>query len=186
MKGGRKNLKKEALQGCPEPQEGQTIMQVVSLRGSNVIEVMDGMGLKTLALLPAKFHKSLWIKKGNYVLVETSNREKAMEAGSKVTCMIVHVLFDEQMRTLRKSLFWPEGFNVEKQCSVTSMERTDVNCIADMEKLDLQSQKQQTNDENEESSSDDSLPPLEANCNRRAPQQFHVSSSEDEMMDSDS
>uniref|UniRef100_A0A0D6QTM6 S1-like domain-containing protein n=1 Tax=Araucaria cunninghamii TaxID=56994 RepID=A0A0D6QTM6_ARACU len=187
MRGGRKNLKKEALQGCPEPQEGQLIMQVVSLRGSNLIEVMDSMDSKTLAMLPAKFHKSLWIKRGSYVLVEGSNREKASEAGSKVTCMIVHVLFDEQVRTLQKSCYWPEGFNVDKcqRCSETSKERSDVNGVTNMDKLDLPIQKEQENHESEESSSDDGLPPLEANCNRRTPQQLDLTSSEEETSDSD-
>jgi len=43
---------------------------------------------------------------GNYVLVEESDRERALEAGNKVTCAIVQVLFEEQVRTLRKSSRW--------------------------------------------------------------------------------
>ncbi|GLJ05020.1 hypothetical protein SUGI_0009530 [Cryptomeria japonica] len=173
MRGGRKNLKKEALQGCLEPQAGQTIMQVVSLRGSNLIEVMDSMGSKTLALFPAKFHKSLWIKRGSYVLIEGSDREKAMEAGSKVTCMIVQVLFDENVRILRKSHHWPEGFDADKQHSISTA------------KNDVLHEKEQENCRSEESS-DDGLPPLEANCNRRGPQQLQSLSNEEETSDSDS
>ncbi|KAH7554598.1 hypothetical protein JRO89_XS12G0243000 [Xanthoceras sorbifolium] len=73
-------------------QDGQSVMQVVSLRGSNLIEVMDSQGEKSLALFPAKFQKSLWIKRvllryafycsvfgktGNAILL------KIMEAGEK-------------------------------------------------------------------------------------------------------
>lgn len=43
MKGGRKNLKKRAVESSEDKlsiQDGQSIMQVVSLRGSNLIEVL--------------------------------------------------------------------------------------------------------------------------------------------------
>lgn len=175
---GRKNSKKEALEGCFEVPEGQTVMQVVSSRGSNLIEVMDDKGFKTLALFPAKFHKSLWIKRGNYVLVEESDREKALEAGSKVTCVILQVLFEEQVRTLRKSSSWPQGFNVDKTSSVTA---TAGGSDSKAHKLDLLSEKEQY----EEYSSDEGLPPLEANCNRHFPQESHSTSNE-ETSDSDS
>lgn len=39
MKGGRKNLKRAAEEQSLTLQDGQSIMQVVSLRGSNLIEV---------------------------------------------------------------------------------------------------------------------------------------------------
>eukprot|EP01018_Ginkgo_biloba_P025577 Gb_18827 [translate_table: standard] len=188
MRGGRKNLKKEALEGCPDLQEGQTIMQVVSLRGSNLIEVMDSSGSKTLALLPAKFHKSLWIKRESYVLVEESDREKALEAGNKVTCIILQVLFDEQVRMLRKSPCWPEGFNVDKSCSTTATDKSDVKCKSIMMgRLGVHSEnKEQENHVEEESSSEDEgLPPLEANCNRLRPREMNLTS-EDETSDSDS
>lgn len=175
---GRKNSKKEALEGCFEIPEGQTVMQVVSSRGSNLIELMDDTGFKTLALFPAKFHKSLWIKRGNYVLVEESDRERALEAGSKVTCVILQVLFEEQVRTLRKSSSWPQGFNVDKRSTVTATSGSDAN----VHKIDLHSEKEQY----EEYSSDEGLPPLEANCNRRYPQELHVTSNEEETSDSDS
>jgi len=175
---GRKNSKIEALEGCFEIQEGHTVMQVVSCRGSNLIEVMDDTGFKTLALLPAKFHKSLWIKRGNYVLVEESDRERALEAGNKVTCVILRVLFEEQVRTLRKSSCWPQGFNDHKRSSVIATSGSDAN----VHKLDLPSEKEHY----EEYSSDEGLPPLEANCNRHCPQDSHPTSSKEETSDSDS
>ncbi|KAH9327297.1 hypothetical protein KI387_007475, partial [Taxus chinensis] len=112
--------------------------------------------------------------RGNYVLVDGSDREKVLEAGNKVTCMIVHVLFDEQMRVLRKSHHWPEGFDADKRGFLTSTVRNDV-----------QNEKEQENQKSEESS-DDGLPPLEANCNRRAPHQLHLTSDDEETSHSDS
>lgn len=103
MTGGRKNLKRAAKEKTAILQQGQSIMQVVDLRGSNLIEVallfqcslslsfythtqylhicmlcllhgsklnylnvkvMDANGEKSLAIFPAKFQKSMWIKRG--------------------------------------------------------------------------------------------------------------------------
>ncbi|XP_010253036.1 PREDICTED: probable RNA-binding protein EIF1AD [Nelumbo nucifera] len=150
---GRKNLKRAAREEVLTLQEGQSIMRVVSLRGSNVIEVMDAGGEKSLALFPAKFQKSMWIKQGSFVVVDESGREKALESGSKVACMVSQVLFYEQVRTLQKSTIWPEIFkttNKDDSCS------------------HLQRPASQPEEE-WNSSDDDGLPPLEANLNRSRP-----------------
>ncbi|KAK4579761.1 hypothetical protein RGQ29_029432 [Quercus rubra] len=115
MKGGRKNLKKRAVESSEDRlsiQDGQSVMQVVSLRGSNLIEVMDAQGEKSLALFPAKFQKSMWIKRGSFVVVDISGKEKALESGSKVACIVSQVLFYEQVRSLQKS---PECYKVAKE-----------------------------------------------------------------------
>lgn len=41
MKGGRKNLKRAAEDQSLRLEEGQTVMRVISLRGSNLIEVPE-------------------------------------------------------------------------------------------------------------------------------------------------
>uniref|UniRef100_A0A2P2M0M9 Putative RNA-binding protein EIF1AD n=1 Tax=Rhizophora mucronata TaxID=61149 RepID=A0A2P2M0M9_RHIMU len=106
MKGGRKNLKKAARDRSFTLEDGQSIMQVLSLRGSNLIEVMDGKGEKSLALFPAKFQKSMWIKRGSFVVVDESGKEKALESGSKVACIVSQVLFHEQVCALQNSCDW--------------------------------------------------------------------------------
>lgn len=52
MKGGRKNLKRAAGEETFTLQQGQSIVQVVSLRGSNLIEVTFA---QTLASLTSSF-----------------------------------------------------------------------------------------------------------------------------------
>ncbi|CAN1840585.1 Probable RNA-binding protein EIF1AD [Linum perenne] len=107
MKAGRKNLKRAAAEEHSLTlEDGQSIMQVLSLRGSNLIEVLDPNGEKSLALFPAKFQKSMWIKNGSFVVVDRSGKEKAIESGSKVTCIVSQVLFHEHVRTLQKSPTW--------------------------------------------------------------------------------
>lgn len=56
-------------------------------------------GRSTLVLLPAKFHKKLWIKKGNFLFVEGIEDEGA---DARVTGQIVRVLFDEDVKQLKK------------------------------------------------------------------------------------
>ncbi|XP_045803335.1 probable RNA-binding protein EIF1AD isoform X2 [Trifolium pratense] len=133
-------------------------MQVVSLRGSNLIEVMDARGEKSLALFPAKFQKSIWIKRGNFVVVDESGKKEALESGSKVACIVIQVLIYAQVRALQKSAEWPEIFKHD------SNERPIV---------------QQENET--DTSDDDGLPPLEANTNRIRPFQPNV----DEDLESD-
>ncbi|CAM6101227.1 unnamed protein product [Calypogeia fissa] len=175
MKGGRRNLKHDSLNGCPEPQPGESLMRVVSLRGSNLIEVEDSHGVKTLCMLPAKFRKSLWIKTGNYVLVEEGDREKAADAGNKVTGTIVQVLYEEHVRALRTTSFWPPSF-VD-----TSEKARMANEILPEEKV-LSTPVEENGEDSEDE--DDGLPPLEANRNRQQPtNHFHESGSDSDSDD---
>jgi len=159
MKAGRKNLRKASEKDAVSLQEGHSIMQVVSLRGSNLIEIMDSEGIKSLAIFPAKFQRCFWIKRGNFVIVDESGRDKALESGNKITCMVSQILFHDQVRTLEKSSEWPAIFR-EKA--------TD----------DSKSQSHQPTDVNEEglTSDDDDLPPLEANLNRSRPFELYSDS----------
>ncbi|CAJ2641739.1 unnamed protein product [Trifolium pratense] len=162
MGGGRKNLKRATEEKHVTLQDGQCIMQVVSLRGSNLIEVMDASGEKSLALFPAKFQKSMWIKRGNFVVVDESGKKEALESGSKVGCIVVQVLVYAQVRTLQKSAEWPEIF------------KHDLNERATV---------QQENETDASDDDDDGLPPLEANTNRIRP--FEPTVDEDLESDSD-
>ncbi|XVF24304.1 hypothetical protein REPUB_Repub13aG0116200 [Reevesia pubescens] len=171
MKGGRKNLKRAAKDQNLSLQHGQSIMQVLSLRGSNLIEVMDAGGEKSLALFPAKFQKSMWIKRGSFVVVDESGKEKALESGSKVACIVSQVLFYEQIRTLQKSPEWPEIFKAS-------------NLDDAIENEGGGSSKQEEKDELE-SSDDDGLPPLEANLNRIKPFELQSDSESESGSDTD-
>ncbi|KAG6410238.1 hypothetical protein SASPL_128291 [Salvia splendens] len=124
MKGGRKNLKRAVEAEMMALQQGQNIMQVVDLRGSNLIEVMDAKGQHLLAIFPAKFQKSMWIKRGNFVVVDESGREEAIESGRKVAGILTQVLYHDQVRILQKSSEWPEIFRSSSQES--SMQETEL------------------------------------------------------------
>ncbi|XP_022745312.1 probable RNA-binding protein EIF1AD isoform X2 [Durio zibethinus] len=178
MKGGRKNLKRAAKDQNLILQPGQSVMQVLSLRGSNLIEVMDARGEKSLALFPAKFQKSMWIKRGSFVVVDESGKEKALESGSKVACIVSQVLFYEQVRALQKSPEWPENFKS------SNMDDSIENGGATSECLQRHTSKQELNDELE-SSDDNGLPPLEANLNRIKPYEMQSDSESDSESDTE-
>ncbi|KAG0553154.1 hypothetical protein BDA96_01G570300 [Sorghum bicolor] len=162
MKAGRKNLRRACDEGAAVTlAEGESIMQVLTLRGSNVIEVMDGEGVKSLALFPAKFQKSFWIKNGSFVVVDASGRDQALESGSKIACVVSQVLFHEQVRALEKSGNWPAIF------SSTTNEASEAG---------TQAQTAAQIDEEPDSDEDDDLPPLEANTNRNRPYELYSDS----------
>ncbi|KAF7830851.1 putative RNA-binding protein EIF1AD [Senna tora] len=176
MGGGRKNLLRAKEEKHVTLQDGQSIMKVLSLRGSNLIEVMDARGEKLLALFPAKFQKSMWIKRGNFVVVDESGKEKALESGSKVACIVSQVLYHEQVRVLQKCPEWPEIFKSGP------VDDSNENLHGN---TSLQDEKNSNDDNDEdEDDDDDGLPPLEANMNRI--RRFELQSDDDSESSSDS
>ncbi|KAJ4972308.1 hypothetical protein NE237_005407 [Protea cynaroides] len=167
MKRGRKNLKRASTEEIPTLLKGQSIMQVESLRGSNLIEVMDAAGQKSLALFPAKFQKSMWIRRGSFVVVDESGKEKALESGSKVACLVVQVLFYEQVCALQKSIDWPEIFKTAAMDASKSHMQTST-----------------SNPEELNSSDSEGLAPLEGNLNRTRPIELYSDSESNSDVDS--
>ncbi|PWZ08137.1 putative RNA-binding protein EIF1AD [Zea mays] len=162
MKAGRKNLRRACDEGAAVTlAEGESIMQVLTLRGSNVIEVIDGEGIKSLALFPAKFQKSFWIKNGSFVVVDASGRDQALESGSKIACVVSQVLYHEQVRALEKSGNWPAIFNSTP--NEASEAGTQAQIAAKIDELP-------------DSDEDDNLPPVEANTNRNRPYELYYDS----------
>lgn len=60
----RKGVTKKVLYDAPEPKENEQIVQVVGLRGSNLFEVRDEHDVSSITMLPTKFRKLIWIKRG--------------------------------------------------------------------------------------------------------------------------
>ncbi|KAK2972884.1 hypothetical protein RJ640_030001 [Escallonia rubra] len=174
MKGGRKNLKRAAKEAPFHLQQGQSIMQVVSHRGSNLIEVMDAKGEKSLALFPAKFQKSMWIKLGNFVVVDENGRDEAAESGRKVGCIVSQILFYEQVCVLQKSSEWPEIF---KSVSLDNSSR-------DRQANSVVQDENELNSSSDDDDCDDGLPPLEANTNRMKPVELQANRESDSDTDS--
>ena len=87
----RKHLTDSVLYDLPEPKEDERIAKVVATRGGNQFDIIlavsggnendDDVGTGRnnnnstnepgLAILPTKFHKLVWVKRNDYVIVQT-------------------------------------------------------------------------------------------------------------------
>lgn len=107
--GYRKHLTDSVLQDLPEPSESQEIAQVVATRGGNQFEIKTTK-VQELALLPTKFHKVVWVKRNDYVIVERGdNNEEG--GGGGIRYMIQHILYKDQIKHLKSKNLWPIEFS---------------------------------------------------------------------------
>ncbi|CAI7856250.1 unnamed protein product [Closterium sp. NIES-54] len=70
----------------------------------------DGKGTAMLCMLPAKFHRMLWLKRGSFVVADVSSADEVDKAGGRVRGSITAVLFDHHIKELVASNQWPEAF----------------------------------------------------------------------------
>jgi probable RNA-binding protein EIF1AD len=79
----RKHLTDSVLHDLPEPKVDERIAKVVSTRGGNQFDILLALSdvekshplserLPELAILPTKFHKLVWVKRNDYVIVQTA------------------------------------------------------------------------------------------------------------------
>jgi probable RNA-binding protein EIF1AD len=104
----RKHLTDSVLFDFPEPQEGEKIAKVVATRGGNQFDVKIHGDKKTLlAILPTKFRKLVWVKRNDFVIVQTTDETSEDETGS-IKCIITHILYKEQVKHLLGKGLWPD------------------------------------------------------------------------------
>eukprot|EP00968_Pinguiococcus_pyrenoidosus_P025276 scaffold5800_cov189-Pinguiococcus_pyrenoidosus.AAC.4 len=111
----RKGVTAEVLYSCPEPDvaNGERIAQIHSSRGGNVFGVIvfepnaASPGDETLALLPTRFHKLIWVKRGDFLIVEKAAGAEEADADAGVGLRIKHVLYADQIKHLKEKGFWP-------------------------------------------------------------------------------
>ena len=169
----RTHVLRQALQEYASPPgPGECICKAHGSRGSNHIDVELPNGERTLMLLPARFHRKIWIRKGSYVIVEMlADHEHVDES---VRGQIARVLMQDDVKHLKSMEgVWPERF-------AESPGREDV--VKDMESLCLGQQGDKalvslttedglgTGDvggDDGDSSDEDGLPPLDQIQNRR-------------------
>ncbi|KAG8004244.1 putative RNA-binding protein EIF1AD [Nibea albiflora] len=77
------------------------------VRGNNLHEAVTAQGETFLVSMPTKFRKNLWIKRGDYVIVDP------IEEGEKVKAEISFILYKDHIQHLQKQQNWPEGFMEE-------------------------------------------------------------------------
>lgn len=99
-----KHVQKEVLEEFSIPEEPQRIVKVISGRGNNLHEVETEAGERFLASMPTKFRKNVWVKRGDFVVVEP------IEEGDKVKAEIIQILYKEQLKYIKAEGKFPVGF----------------------------------------------------------------------------
>ncbi|TRY74875.1 hypothetical protein TCAL_07135 [Tigriopus californicus] len=93
----RKYVTREVLEDFSVPTPSQSVVRVLGGRGNNLHEVEDAQGQKYLSSMPTKFRRSIWVKRGDFVVVEP------IPEGDKVKAEICQVLYKEQIRYFKNT-----------------------------------------------------------------------------------
>ncbi|XP_043538930.1 probable RNA-binding protein EIF1AD [Chiloscyllium plagiosum] len=96
----RKHVVKEVLGDYEPPSEIQQIVRVLGSPGNNLHEVETAQGDRFLASMPTKFRKNIWIKRGDFLIVDP------IQEGEKVKAEINSILYKEHIKQLRKDGLW--------------------------------------------------------------------------------
>ena len=112
--GYRKGVTSDVLESFPEPGPADSIVRVTGLRGTNIMEVLTAGGETSLAMLPTKFRKLIWVKRGDFVMCTGTDGSADLETrdgkGGKVNFMVTHILYEQQKKHLVSVGMWPEVF----------------------------------------------------------------------------
>ncbi|XP_053664640.1 probable RNA-binding protein EIF1AD [Anopheles marshallii] len=104
-------LKEQEADDFDVPKENQQIVRIVASRGNNLHEVETaqvGEEDRFLVSMPVKFRKNVWIKRGDFVLVEP------IEEGNKVKAEICRILTPEHVKVFEKEGVWPRKFSKKR------------------------------------------------------------------------
>jgi probable RNA-binding protein EIF1AD len=105
----RKHVHREFVSEQRLPDEDEDVVRVLGGRGNNLHEVQDSRGKNYLVSMPMKFRRSVWIKRGDYVLAQR------IPEGDKVKAEISGVLNPASVKFLKSNGAWPEEFNKEQE-----------------------------------------------------------------------
>eukprot|EP00093_Oithona_nana_P012953 12953.XXX_254734_254110_1 [CDS] Oithona nana genome sequencing. len=98
----RKHVTDEVLNDFELPKDNQKIVRVVAGRGNNLHQVTEADETTSyLVSMPTKFRKNVWIKRGDFCIVEP------IEEGDKVKAEIVRILYKDQIRHIKSENSWP-------------------------------------------------------------------------------
>lgn len=94
--------------------DSQRVARSLILRGGNLVDVelADGSGM--LCEIPSRFSKTIWIKRGDYLIIEVYGETKTPSGKkeAKVQATIVHVLQLDDIKQLKKDGDWPAEFEL--------------------------------------------------------------------------
>ena len=100
--------------------ESQSIARVVKAVGNNLYNVTLPEGKEFLVEMPAKFRSTIWLKRGGYVLIDTTSQQ---ERDNKIQGEIINVVRDEKL--WRKEQYWPKQFEKRSTAVAGTVMRRD-------------------------------------------------------------
>jgi len=123
MSHSRKHLKTTVLNSFPVPSEQEQVARVTELRGSNICEVELANGEKLLVQIPTRFRKTVWIKRGNFVIINRPTNWDNL--WYKVGAMVQHVLFSDHVKHIKAEGLWPKEFDVIQEDQIDKDDSVD-------------------------------------------------------------
>jgi len=148
-----------------ELEKGENVQMVVSSPGSQLFEVEDEFGVRTLASLPQKFRKTIWLKRKDFVVCIP------IFEGNKVKYEITKILQPHHLKDLNISTKFPAMFSNEvgqgdghgaDSCNECDSDNDSLPEINNRRLVEIESSSDEESSEDEESQSDnDSIPDLE-------------------------
>ncbi|XP_013193472.1 probable RNA-binding protein EIF1AD [Amyelois transitella] len=113
----RKHVFNEALWDDFElPKENQTVVKLLKSVGNNLHEVTTPSGEVYLVSMPTKFRKNIWVKRGDYILVEP------IAEGNKVKAEIVNILNKDSIKYYKQCKVWPKEFEDKQEIKTNTDE----------------------------------------------------------------
>lgn len=123
----RKHVMKEMqTDDFDPPGPNQQIVRIIGSRGNNLHEVEsaecdttsngnnaaatgdgDNNAERFLVSMPTKFRKNVWVKRGDFVIVEP------IDEGDKVKAEIIRILTPQHIKEFTKDGIWPEKFTAK-------------------------------------------------------------------------
>ncbi|CAF0882936.1 unnamed protein product [Brachionus calyciflorus] len=104
----KKHVFLETINNYSLPSENQIIVRIKGPRGNNLHDVETATGEEFIVTMPVKFRKSVWTKRGDYVVVEP------IEEGNKVKAEIVQILNKDNIRHFKSEGIWPKEFEFKE------------------------------------------------------------------------
>jgi probable RNA-binding protein EIF1AD len=111
----QKAAQKRAIQQQPTLEnDNQMIVRVHFVRGGNMVDVVLPDGSELLCDIPSRFTKKIWMKRGDYLIVENYEATKtpAAKKESKIKAVVIHVLTPTAIKQLVRDGVWPSQFDL--------------------------------------------------------------------------
>lgn len=105
-------ISKALMEYADPPEDGEYICRALGSRGNNKIDVeLPDDGHHALVILPAKFHKKIWIRKGSFVIVKAHDDRVEADGTRFFNGEIVRVLLKDDEKYLKGlDSVWPTRF----------------------------------------------------------------------------